>query len=116
MWADLAAISDQIGAYDAAFKSRLMIAPVRQDYRAGPSFAPQCRQCASAAPTSRLHAGQTGFGFGGGRYHEMIQPIGPSAAPRTVSRTTAFLRLPINAPTAAPTTVNATAQNHSIGS
>lgn len=45
----------------------------------------------------------------------MIQPMGPSAAPRTASRTTAFLYLPIKAPTAPQTSVSTIAQIHNFG-
>ena len=80
------------------------------------SVVPHSRQCLSRASTTRLHAGHTRLAFPVGRHSEIIQPIGPSAAPNIASRTTVSRRLPIHAPTAAQTMVKIIAHSHNFGS
>lgn len=63
-----------------------------------------------------LQAGHTRLGWTVGRYQEITQPMGPSAAPNIASRTIEFLRLPIHAPTAAHTNVMTIAHIHNLGS
>ena len=79
------------------------------------SFLPQDLQNMSVGATTVPHDRHFLGGLGGAILTEMIQPIGPNAAPNNASRQTEFLFQPIQAPTIAPTTVIPIAHAHSSG-